>query len=185
MDLNTGTDLTFASVDRSRLADFEALFEAPGGPKYCWCMAWREMPADARQRDGTARKAAMLARVRRDEPVGLLGYQAGTPVAWVSIAPRSSYRPLGGPEAAPGESIWSLACMYVLRRLRGTGMAYRLIGAAVDHARAQGATVVEAYPVAADSPSYRFMGFVPAFERLAFEHCGMAGSRRHVMRLRL
>lgn len=29
------------------------------------------------------------------------------------------------------------------------------------------------------------MGFVPAFRRHGFELCGMAGSRRQVMRLRL
>jgi len=47
----------------------------------------------------------------------------------------------------------------------------------------EGARVVEAYPVAPDSPSYRFMGFVPAFEKAGFREVGRAGSRRHVMRL--
>jgi hypothetical protein len=42
--------------------------------------------------------------------------------------------------------------------------------------------VLEAYPVAADSPSYRFMGFVPQFARLGFDEVARAGSRRHVMR---
>ena len=50
-------------------------------------------------------------------------------------------------------------------------------------ARAKGATVVEAYPVAPDSPSYRFMGFVPVFEAAGFREVGRAGIRGHVMRL--
>lgn len=58
-----------------------------------------------------------------------------------------------------------------------------LIGVAVEHARQKGATVVEAYPVDHDSPSYRFMGFVPTFEATGFREVGRAGSRRHVMRL--
>ena len=33
--------LRFTEVTRKTRADFENLFEAPGGPKYCWCMAWR------------------------------------------------------------------------------------------------------------------------------------------------
>jgi hypothetical protein len=42
--------------------------------------------------------------------------------------------------------------------------------------------VVEAYPVDADSPSYRFMGFVAPFEKAGFREVGRAGTRRHVMR---
>jgi hypothetical protein len=45
--------------------------------------------------------------------------------------------------------------------------------------------ILEAYPVDPDSPSYRHMGFVPAFAAHGFEEIGMAGSRRHVMRLTL
>lgn len=34
-------------------------------------------------------------------------------------------------------------------------------------------------------PSYRFMGFVSSFRKAGFEEVGRAGTRRHVMRLRL
>ncbi len=61
----------------------------------------------------------------------------------------------------------------------------RLLAGAIDHARANGATVVEAYPVDPDSPSFRFMGFVPVFAEAGFRDLGMTGTRRHVMRLRL
>jgi len=56
--------------------------------------------------------------------------------------------------------------------------------AAVEHARSRGACVVEAYPVDADSPSYRFMGFVPTFEQAGFDEVGRIGTRRHVFRLK-
>ena len=177
--------LTFAPVTAANRADFVALFEAPGGPKYCWCMAWRTTAEQARTLSGPARRPLMLDRIERGEPVGILGYADGRPVAWVSIAPKETYNRLGGPEPAPGERVWALACMYIPRKLRGRGLAHALIEAAVAHARKQGASVIEAYPVAPDSPSYRFMGFVPAFERAGFAELGMAGSRRHVMRLAL
>ncbi len=45
------------------------------------------------------------------------------------------------------------------------------------------ATVIEAYPVVPDSPSYRFMGFVPVFAAAGPREVGRAGIRRHVMRL--
>ncbi|MDR3474878.1 MAG: GNAT family N-acetyltransferase [Devosia sp.] len=177
--------LTFKPVDRSTWGDFEHLFKGPGGPKFCWCMVWRATPEEGRGTTGPVRHEQMQARIERGVPVGLLAYERDAPVGWVSIAPRETYRRLGGPAAQPGEVIWSLTCMFVPRKRRGQGMAHRLIAAAVAHARGAGATVLEAYPVAENAPSYRFMGFVPAFARAGFVEIGMAGTRRHVMRLRL
>lgn len=170
----------------ARWPDFEALFESPGAPKYCWCMAWRATPEEVKTVPrGSDRKPLIEARIKDKTTVGLVGYLDGEPVAWVSIAPRDTYRDLGGPAAETGEKIWSLACMYIHRRLRGEGYGMQLIEASKAYARQRGATVLEAYPVDPKSPSYRFMGFVPAFERLGFEKIGKAGSRRHVMRLSL
>ncbi|HLW92358.1 MAG TPA: GNAT family N-acetyltransferase, partial [Roseiarcus sp.] len=112
----------------------------------------------------------------------LLAYLDGKPVAWCSIAPRETYRDLGGPPAAVGERIWPIVCFFIKRDYRGKGLTAQLIAAAVEHAKAQGATIVEAYPVDPDSPSYRFMGFVEAFAAAGFREVGRAGQRRHVMR---
>ncbi len=177
--------LTFHEVDRSRLEDFVALFESRGGPKNCWCMVWRATAEEAKRTDGASRKAAFTRRVRQGLPVGILGYLDGKPIAWCSIAPRRTYRNLGGVAEALDENVWSLACFFVTRQYRGQGMTVRLIGAAVEHARARGATVVEAYPVDPDSPSYRFMGFVASFKKAGFVEVGRAGTRRRVMRLQL
>lgn len=177
--------LTFTPVTKASWADFESLFEAPGGPKYCWCMAWRGSPVEIRATEGQSRKPLLAVRVQDGITVGLIGYLDDQPVAWVSVAPRDTYRELGGPEAVEGDKVWSLACMYVRRKLRGMGLGHELIAAAATFARERGATVLEAYPVDPASPSYRFMGFVPAFEAAGFTELGMAGSRRHVMRLTL
>jgi len=149
-------------------------------------MAWRATPAEVKAAPrGSDRKPLMKGRIQSGTTVGLLGYLDGEPVAWVSIAPRETYRDFGGPEAEPAQKTWSLACMYVHRKYRGQGLGNQLIEAATAYARKRGGTVLEAYPVDPKSPSYRFMGFVPAFERLGFTEIGTAGSRRHVMRLDL
>ena len=179
------TPLTFAPVTSASWSNFEALFEAPGGPKYCWCMAWRASSAEVKEIGKASRKPLLRERVDHGTTVGLVGSLAGEPVGWVSIAPRDTYRDLGGPGTLPGEQIWSLACLYLKRAHRSGGHGRELIEAAIAYARDAGATIVEAYPVDPQSPSYRFMGFVPAFERLGFVPVGMAGSRRHVMRLPL
>ena len=176
---------SFRPVTTANWRDFEAFFEAPGAPKHCWCMVWRRSAEEARLRGGPDRKRQMKARIDRGVPVGLLAYLGNTAIAWVSIAPRGSYRNLGGPPPKPGETIWSLVCFYVSRAHRGDGLSRRLIGAAVDHARENAATVVEAYPVDETAPSYRFMGFAPVFAAAGFTETGRAGTRRHVMRLTL
>lgn len=177
---------------------FAKLFESPGAPKNCWCMAWRatteerkafsavagDKAASGRAKTSELRRAAIHGRINANTPVGLLAYADGEPIAWCSIAPRPSYRSLGGPKdftEAP-EKVWSIACFFVTRPWRGKGLVRRLIETAVAYARANGASIVEAYPVAPDAPSYRFMGLVPVFASAGFEAVGTAGSRRTVMR---
>lgn len=176
--------LVFHEVDRHRLPDFERLFENRGGPKACWCMVWRATPQEAKATDGASRKQAMVQRIAAGVPVGLLGYLDGEPIAWCSIAPRATYRRLVD-DGTSDDGVWSLACFFVVRQWRGQGITQRIIAAAIGHAKSKGAKVVEAYPVAPDSPSYRFMGFVPMFETAGFCEVGRAGSRRHVFRLPL
>jgi hypothetical protein len=86
--------LSFREVTAANWSEFEQLFESKGGPKSCWCMAWRASTKEAKHTDGRSRKAAMKQRVRSNTPVGLLAYSDQEPVAWCSIAPRSTYRRL-------------------------------------------------------------------------------------------
>ena len=175
--------LRIEPVTPINIGDFEALFDARGEPKGCWCMAWRKPLDGAPCKTSAAKKQAIMAYIKQDIPVGLLAYNDETPIAWCALAPRESFRKLGGVE--DGQNTWSIACFYVQRTQRGQGVAKALLQAAINYARAQGAAVLEAYPVAPDSPSYRFMGFKPRFEKAGFSGAGMAGTRRNVMRLAL
>ncbi|TAK22927.1 MAG: N-acetyltransferase [Chloroflexota bacterium] len=179
--------MVFREVTDETWGDFERLFESRGGPQSCWCMAWRAANEEARRTDGTSRKAMMKTRVQSGVPVGILGYACGVPVAWCSVAPRCTHR-AGLADAQPGdvnENVWSLVCFFVTRTARGNGVLKRLIEAAKVHVKARGATVIEAYPVDEDSPSYRFGGFVSSFDEAGFVRIGRSGTRRHVVRLRL
>lgn len=172
---------TFREVTRETWPDFEALFEAPGAPKYCWCMAFRAHGPEKKDTTAAGRKQMIKGRVQAGVPVGILAYRDGVPVGWCSVAPKSTFHGLGG-ENPGDESVWSVTCFFVPRAERKTGLSRRLLDAAVAHARARGAKVVEGYPVDADSPSYRFMGFVPLFEGRRFVESGKIGTRRHLMR---
>lgn len=174
---------TCRPVTAANWPDLERLFEERGGPKYCWCMPFRVMEAGGDRGVRTDLKGSLHGHVQRNTPIGLLAYADDKPVAWCSIAPRDTYRGLGG--VGTKERVWSLACFFIRRDHRGQGMVERLIGAAAAYARENDAEVLEAYPVDPDSPSYRFMGFVPTFERLGFALHHMEGKRRHVMTLKL
>ena len=179
--------ITVAEVDQHTWPDLERLFQARGGPKSCWCMVWRGTPGEPRPTDGAGRHAALQRRVEAGVPVGLVAYLDGEPAGWCSVAPRPTYRRLGGlddPDLDPSR-VWSIVCFYVPRRLRGHGLMTELLTSAIAYARRAGATIVEAYPVDPDAPSYRFMGFVPVFAQHGFQEVGRAGARRHVMRLEI
>ena len=173
--------LAFRPVTAESWGDLARLFESRGGPSYCWCMLWRRGGGGSND----SKRAALRGIVEQGTPVGLLAYEDGEPVAWCSIAPRESYRSLGGPADPGGVSVWSVACFFATRRLRGRGITGRLLRAAVELAGERGADVVEGYPVDPESPSYRFMGLRSTFRQAGFTEVGTAGRRRHVMRLEL
>ncbi len=174
-------DLTFHPVTQSHWPDFEQFVEARGGPHYCWCMAWRRNECAGSIPGKAGKKAAMKARVDAGVPIGLLAYFEGKPIGWCSVAPRDTYKRLGGDESRQG--VWSIACFFIKRPFRKQGVSRALLDAAIAYAKQNKANYLEAYPPAADSPSYQYMGSRSAFEQSGFEFVKMAGSRRHVMLL--
>jgi len=173
--------IRFVEVTQKTRGGFEDLFEQPGAPKYCWCMAWRHSSREHVQND--EKKRMMMALIETGTPVGILAELDGKTVGWCSVAPRETYRKLSKQQDDTETGIWSIVCFYVPRALRGGGLASALLDAAIDHAFASGARIVEAYPVDEAAPSYRFMGFRDMFVARGFHDIGTAGTRRHVMRL--
>ena len=108
-------NLDFREVDRARWDDLDRLFEARGGPKYCWCMLWRRMPSGESRSDSQAKKNALHEIVDSGTPVGILGYLDDEPVAWCSIAPRDSYRKPGRTRRSGGRERKRLVDSLLLR----------------------------------------------------------------------
>ncbi len=173
------TELRYTPVDESNWIDLEKLFESKGGPHNCWCMVWRNMNKGGDRAKKTDKKESLQAYVANQNPIGLLCYDNEEAVAWCSIAPRESYRELSGDNALT--DVWSLVCFYIKKEYRQKGITEALIKQAIMYAKDNGAKYVEAYPVDPESPSYRFMGFKPMFEKQDFEFKHKAGERRHVM----
>jgi GNAT superfamily N-acetyltransferase len=166
-------------VDHTNWPDFESLFQAKGGPSYCWCMAWRMTKEELKDNNSASRKRFIQQRVGSQTPIGLLAYVDKQAIAWCSVAPRESFQRLGGQQ--PLDKVWSIVCFFIKKEFRKKGLTARLIEEAKKYAKQQGANYLEAYPVESDSPSYRFMGFIHTFEQAGFRFVKKAGTRRHVM----
>ena len=167
---------------------FRSLFEQGGDPKGCWCAWYRVANRDWTNSTPPQNRALLEELAAGVQAPDLVAYRGDKVVGWVSLGPREDFERLAHSRIlAPVDDrpVWSIVCFVVGKRERGQGIAGALLAAAIDHARANGATTVEAYPVERDSPSYRFMGQRSTFLAAGFEETGMAGSRRHVMRLRL
>ncbi|MBA4181442.1 MAG: GNAT family N-acetyltransferase [Anaerolinea sp.] len=112
-------------------------------------MWFRQTGAEFTANRGEANRQAMCSIVEAGEIPGLLAYVDGVPAGWVSVGPREAYPRLERSRAAKrvdSEPVWSVVCFYTAARYRGRGLMRRLIEAAADYAREQGAAVIEAYP---------------------------------------
>ena len=158
-----------------RFADLAVLFKEGGDPKWCWCVYFRFRGRDWSNSTAAQNRAALGELTERDLAPGLVAYQDDRAIGWVSLAPREDYERLAFSKVlAPVDDtpVWSIVCFVVSRRVRGQGVAARLLAAAVDYARDHGATTLEAYPVdtgAGRVPAANaFHGTLAMFERAGF-----------------
>jgi GNAT superfamily N-acetyltransferase len=145
-------DLKVVPLTPERFPEVAALFEEGGDPKWCWCVYFRFRGRDWSNSTAGQNRAALEDLTATGRPPGLVAYQDGRAVGWVSLGPREEYERLAWSKVlAPVDDtpVWSIVCFVVSRRARGRGSAATMLDAAVAYAREEGATTLEAYPVAA------------------------------------
>ncbi|WLQ06381.1 GNAT family N-acetyltransferase [Arthrobacter oryzae] len=183
--------------------DVERLFGVRGEPSRCWCRffaltgaAWNaSTPAD--------RKGQLRARFDAGGPApGVLAFRGGVPVGWCAVEPRDCYPRIlrsqvlkaAGPAVHGGAGdgtegpVWSVTCFVVAPGHRRSGVAGALLRAAVGHAVAHGAGIVEGYPVDPGvrpkaGPSDLYHGTLKLFLDAGFEQASDAVPGRAVVRL--
>jgi GNAT superfamily N-acetyltransferase len=172
-------------VNGERWPDLVELFNRPI-VRTCFCMYYRKTGEATGA--GSVNRQAMQALVRRGTVPGLIGYEDGVPVAWVSLGPRDDFPKLRrSPIMKPVDDrpVWSIVCFFVDRDTRGRGLAARMLDAAIDFARSQGARLIEAYPVDADAqrdPDSMFFGAKSMYDRAGFREVARRRPARAVVR---
>ncbi|MBN2565103.1 MAG: GNAT family N-acetyltransferase [Candidatus Eisenbacteria bacterium] len=184
--------LSFRPLTSARWKDFERLFGPNGACGGCWCMWWRQTRREFDENHGEGNRAAMKRIVDSGEVPGIIAYEDGAPVGWCSVAPRERFPSLDRSRVLKRideEPVWSVVCFYVAAEHRGQHMADALVKAAVEHVRANGGSILEAYPVRPRGKRLQsassFMGVPSWFERAGFVECARPSDARVIMRRRV
>lgn len=194
-------ELEIRPLTEEGLPDLAALFGEGGDPKWCWCAYYRLRGIDFRTATPASNRSvlerAVASTADEGRAPGLVAYRDGQAIGWVSVGPRSDYERLEHSRTlAPVDDrpVWSIVCFVVSRRARRQGVANALLEAAIDYARAHGATLLEAYPVdtggARVASSSVYKGTLSMFERAGFRvlarrQANRASPVRPIVRLEL
>jgi len=181
--------LQFRALTPELWPDLEKLFGERGACGGCWCMWWRLTRSEWERNKGAGNKTALRKLVDAKTPLGVLAFLEGQPVGWCAVGPRETLPSLARSRVlAPVDEqpVWSVTCFFVARPYRKRGVAVRLLKAAVEYARSQGARIVEGYPTETRQPSvpdvFAFMGPVPLFEKAGFREVARRSKNRPFMR---
>lgn len=161
-----------------RFSDLAALFDQGGDPKWCWCSSFRLRGQDFTKANPAENREVLRTALREQANApGLVAYDGGAAVGWVSLGPREDYERLAHSRVLrpiDDTPVWSIVCFVVGRKSRRQGVAGALLDAAIAYAREHGASTIEAYPTEVPDggriPSANaYMGTLGMFERAGFE----------------
>jgi GNAT superfamily N-acetyltransferase len=171
-------------VTKERWADLIELFDRPI-VRTCFCMYYRKAGDTGA---GKANQRSMKALVDGGSVPGLIGYQDGVPVAWVSLGPREDYDRLRrSPIMKPVDDhpVWSIVCFFVVPEARGQGLSEKMLRAAAEYAGSHGARLLEAYPVdkhGRSHPDAMFFGAKSMYDLAGFTEVARRRPTRPVVR---
>jgi len=186
-------DLEIHPLTPDRWPDLEALFSTNAVTRDCWCMWFRLTTAEYEAGRKEPNRIAFRGIVERaPAPPGLLAYIHGQAVGWCALAPREEYprvRRARAMKPIDDRPAWAITCFFVRRDARGRGVTKALLRAAVDFARAHGATLIEGYPVDTSmgrvTPDAAYHGPLKLFADAGFTEVARRDGRRVIVRKRV
>lgn len=174
------TEWRISTATADRFDDAEHVLDATADGRSCQCQWWTLTNAEYQQADTAGRADLLHTQLASDPAPALIAYVDGEPAGWVRGGPRTDQARLSrtkefaaSVEPWDAPDVWAVSCFVVRKEHRGAGLGSALLSAAVDHARAHGARVVEGYPLdpttARPSAGKLFRGILTVFERNGFQ----------------
>jgi len=181
--------MEFHPLTPDRWKDLEELFGERGACAGCWCMWWRLKRSEFDKQKGAKNKAALKRMVKSGQVPGILGYSEGKPIGWCSVGPRETYCTLERSRVLKridDKPVWSVVCLFIPKPFRRKGVSVEMLKGAVEHAKRNGAEIVEGYPVQPKKGSwpdaFLYVGLPSAFKRAGFKEAHRASVARTIMR---
>jgi ribosomal protein S18 acetylase RimI-like enzyme len=194
--------VTIKPANEAACGDLQTVFGERGSAAYCQCQRYKLAPKEAFRKFPVAERQERLeAQTHCGHPgagqtSGLVAYLDGEPVGWCAVEPRTAYPSLVRVYRTPWEdrdedktdpTAWAVTCIVVRVGYRRRGIAHALAKAAVEHAKARGARVVERYPMRTDVGEVTWdeihVGTEGMFAVAGLKEVSRPGKRRLVMRL--
>jgi GNAT superfamily N-acetyltransferase len=160
-----------------RWEDLLTLFGPNGAYSNCWCTWWILRAKEWDQAAPEERRGILADLVASGTEPGILAYAGDEPVGWCAVGPRERYARMMSPRSPTyrpldDEPSWIINCFYVAKGHRRRGVSRALLDAAVEHAFANSATRIDAYPIDPDrqkaSSTSSFVGTLPMFLEAGF-----------------
>lgn len=191
-------EITVIPVTDAPWDDVRTIFGTRGDPSTCWCQFFKQ-PYSEFSRTSAEEKCGLLERqVSADGPApGVVAYLNGEPVGWCAVEQRIHYGRLrttkvvsqGSQEDWDDPTVWAVTCFVVRVGHRKRGVSRALLDGAIEHARSNGARIIEGYPVdvqarAKVSAAELYYGPLSLFEKAGFEIVARPTSGRAVVVLK-
>lgn len=148
------TSITTQPATPQTWDDLQTALTSGGDGRSCQCAWWTHTNTEYNNSTLEQRQDRLREEIDTGPPPGVVAYINGNAAGWVRIGPRTTQarlartRNIAGNTSEPldDDSVWAITCFSIPREHRGRGVTAALLGAAIDHARASGARIIEAYP---------------------------------------
>ena len=168
-------------VTADRFDDAQHALSGGGDGRSCQCQWWMMPNAEFQNASVEQRRRLLHDEVTAGPPPAMIAYVDDEPAGWVRVGPRTRQVRLArtrnyaahSEEPWDDEDVWAVSCFVVRKEHRREGLNAGLLEAAIDHARAAGARVLEAYPLdpgsgRAKSSNELYHGVLSTFEHAGF-----------------
>ena len=147
--------------------------------------------AEYNKNKGEGNKKLFHNLVLSNEPLGVLAYHNKEAIAWCSISPKKRLIQMKQSRMmnhTAEENTWSIVCLFIKKEWRMKRVSSYIISKVVDYAFANGAGIVEAYPVVSKTDKmpdvFAWTGIWKSYEKAGFSVVKKLSETRLIVQIR-